>query len=105
MKLGFALHLGFVRMSGRPLDAFRVLPVVLPRHLGKELGIPVPDVASLVRVLRDAVVVSTMSELRTHARRWLYERRLLIVHDRALLALVATASRELEAELRRQSAR
>ncbi|MEY4546537.1 MAG: hypothetical protein RL685_2732 [Pseudomonadota bacterium] len=47
MKLGLVLHLGFVRMSGRPLDAFRVLPVVLLRHLGKELGIPVPDVASL----------------------------------------------------------
>jgi hypothetical protein len=29
-------------MSGRPLDAFRVLPVMLLRHLGKELGIRVP---------------------------------------------------------------
>ena len=47
LKLGLALHMGFVRMSGRPLDAFRVLPAVLLRHLGKELGIPVPDVASL----------------------------------------------------------
>jgi hypothetical protein len=28
LKLGLALHMGFVRMSGRPLDAFRVLPVV-----------------------------------------------------------------------------
>jgi len=25
MKLGLALHIGFVRMSGRPLDAFRHL--------------------------------------------------------------------------------
>ena len=47
MKPGVALHLGFVRMSGRPLDAFRVLPVMLLRHLGKELGIPVPDIPSL----------------------------------------------------------
>jgi hypothetical protein len=47
LKLGLALHIGFVRMSGRPLDAFRVLPVVLLRHLGKELGIPGPDIASL----------------------------------------------------------
>ena len=26
LRLGLALHIGFVRMSGRPLDAFRVLP-------------------------------------------------------------------------------
>ncbi len=134
MKLGLALHLGFVRMSGRPLDAFRVLPVVLLRHLGKELSIPVPDVASLralyargrslgdhqelacrwlgfswmtahqrgalVRALRDEVVgCADREQLLAHARRWLYEHRLLIVHDRALRALVATASRDLEAEL------
>ena len=47
LRLGLALHIGFVRMSGRPLDAFRVLPVALLRHLGRELDIPVPDVASL----------------------------------------------------------
>jgi len=52
LKLGLALHMGFLRMSGRPLDAFRVLPVVLLRHLGKELGIPVPDVASLRALYR-----------------------------------------------------
>ena len=52
LKLGLALHFGFLRMSGRPLDAFRVLPVVLLRHLGKELGIPVPDVASLRALYR-----------------------------------------------------
>jgi hypothetical protein len=133
MKLGLALHLGFVRMSGRPLDAFRVLPVMLLRDLGKELGIPVPDIASLralysrgrtlsdhqelacrwlgfswmtphqrgalVRVLRDEVVgCADREQLLAHARRWLYEHRLLIVHDRALRALVAAASRELEAE-------
>jgi hypothetical protein len=124
---------GFVRMSGRPLDAFRVLPVVLLRHLSKELGIPVPDVASLralysrgrtlsdhqelawrwlgfswmtphqrgalVRVLRDEVVgCADREQLLAHARRWLHEHRLLIVHDRALRTLVASASRELEAE-------
>jgi hypothetical protein len=133
LKLGLALHLGFVRMSGRPLDAFRVLPVALLRHLGKELGIPVPDVASLralyargrtlvdhqdlacrwlgfswmtphqrgvlVRVLRDEVVsCADREQLVALARRWLYEHRLLIVHARAIRAIVATATRELEAD-------
>jgi hypothetical protein len=52
VRLGLALHIGFVRMSGRPLEAFRVLPVVLLRPLGKELGIPVPDIASLRALYR-----------------------------------------------------
>jgi hypothetical protein len=32
LKLGLALHIGFLRMSGRLLDAFRVIPSVLWRH-------------------------------------------------------------------------
>ena len=46
-KLGLALHIGFLRMSGRLLYAFRVVPVALWRHLGNELGIDAPQVASL----------------------------------------------------------
>jgi hypothetical protein len=46
-KLGLALHIGFLRMSGRLLYAFRVVPVALWRHLSLELGIATPDVASL----------------------------------------------------------
>lgn len=46
-KLGLALHIGFLRMSGRLLGAFRVIPVALWRHLGNELGIAAPEVASL----------------------------------------------------------
>jgi hypothetical protein len=133
LKLGLALHMGFVRMSGRPLDAFRVLPVVLLRHLGKELGIPVPDLASLralyargrtlsdhqqlacravgfgwmtqhqrralLRALKDEVLrCSDRERLLAHARRWLYEHRRLIVHDRALRRLVSSALTEVEAE-------
>ena len=43
-KLGLALHIGFLRMSGRLLYAFRVVPVALWRHLSEELGIATPDV-------------------------------------------------------------
>ena len=46
-KLGLALHIGFLRMSGRLLDAFRVVPTTLLHHLGGELGIDAPDIASL----------------------------------------------------------
>jgi len=46
-KLGLALHIGFLRMSGRLLYAFRMVPGGLWRHLSEELGIATPDVASL----------------------------------------------------------
>ena len=38
-KLGLALHIGFVRMSGRPLNSVRAVPAVLLRHLGSVLRI------------------------------------------------------------------
>ena len=46
-KLGLALHIGFVRMSGRPLNSVRAVPAVLLRHLGQMLDIATPDLASL----------------------------------------------------------
>lgn len=131
-KLGLALHIGFVRMSGRPLNSVRAVPTVLLRHLGQMLDIETPDLASLralyargrtlfdhqqqacealgfawmtehqrralVRILRDEVAHSADRErLLLHARHWLYEHRLLIVHDRVIRSLVVAALTELEA--------
>ena len=47
LKLGLALQIGFLRMSGRPLDAFRVVPANLWRHLGAQFAVEAPDIASL----------------------------------------------------------
>lgn len=133
LKLGLALHIGFVRMSGRPLNSARVVPASLLAHLGRELSIAAPDLASvralyargrtlfdhqqqaceclgfswmtehqrraLVRVLRDEVArCADRERLLIHARQWLYEHRLVIVHDRAIRALVAAALVELDSE-------
>jgi len=46
-KLGLALHIGFLRMSGRSLNAIRIVPVALWAHLGKELDVRAPELASL----------------------------------------------------------
>ena len=132
-KLGLALHIGFLRMSGRLLDAFRIVPPALWRHLGKELGVEAPELASLralygrgrtlfdhqqvacealrfrwmsehqrralVRLLGDEVSrCADRDQLLVVARHWLYEHRLLIVHDRAIRTLIAAALVHLEAE-------
>jgi hypothetical protein len=46
-KLGLALHIGFLRLSGHSHDAVRVVPASLWAHLGKELGVRSPDVVRL----------------------------------------------------------
>ena len=131
-KLGLALHIGFVRMSGRALISVRAVPVALLRHLGQTLDIATPVLASLralysrgrtlfdhqqqacevlgfawmsehqrralVRILRDEVAHTADRErLLLRARHWLYEHRLIIVHERAIRALVAAALADLEA--------
>ena len=50
-QLGAALHLGYIKMSGRALDAFDMVPRILLAHLGQELEIPVPT--DLVAPLSD----------------------------------------------------
>ena len=131
LKLGLALHLGFLRMSGRLLDAVRVVPPALWRHLGMTLGVNAPDLASLramygrgrtlfdhqqlacealgfrwmnehqrrslVRLLSDEVSrCADRERLLVFARRWLYEHSLLVVHDRAIRAMIAAALAQLQ---------
>jgi Domain of unknown function (DUF4158) len=46
-KLGLALHIGFLWLSGRLLDAKRMVSATLWRHLGAQLGVASPELASL----------------------------------------------------------
>jgi hypothetical protein len=47
LKLGLALQLGFLRMSGRPLAAVGAVPPMLWHHLGAQFTVAAPDLASL----------------------------------------------------------
>jgi TnpA family transposase len=47
LKLALALQIGFLRMSGCLLEAVRIVPPSLWRHLGEQLGVAAPDLASL----------------------------------------------------------
>jgi hypothetical protein len=52
LKLGLALQIGFLRMSGRVLDAVRIVPPALWKHLGNQFGEQAPDLASLRAMYR-----------------------------------------------------
>ncbi|WP_028215523.1 DUF4158 domain-containing protein, partial [Paraburkholderia mimosarum] len=46
-RFALALHIGFVRMTGRTLDACRYVPRNLWQHLGQQLGIEPPDLGTM----------------------------------------------------------
>ena len=46
-RLGVALQLGFLTMSGRTLHAFQRVPTNLLKHLGEQMEIFAPDIATL----------------------------------------------------------
>ncbi len=46
-RLAAAIQIGFLKMTGRPLDAFDTLPIAVLRHLGTELDIAPPALTSL----------------------------------------------------------
>src|SRR3989475_4245674 len=54
---------------------------------------------SLVRELRDEVArCADRDQLLVRARQWLYKNKLVIVHERAIRTLIASALTQLEAE-------
>ena len=59
-RIGLALHMGFIRMSGRTLDAVDRIPKVLWSHLGTQLGIEPPEMGTLRSLYIDRM--RTLSE-------------------------------------------
>jgi hypothetical protein len=51
-RLGVALQVGFLRMTGRQLNSVRVLPQPILAHLGQQLDIAVPAIASIRALYR-----------------------------------------------------
>jgi Domain of unknown function (DUF4158) len=82
LKLGLALQIGLLRMSGRLLNAVRIVPPSLWRHLRTQFAIEAPDLASLRAMYRRAPTLIEHQQLAREALgfRWLSEpqRRALV---------------------------
>jgi len=87
-RLAVALHIGFIRMTGRTLDVFERVPKRLWAHIGGQIGVDSPDIASLrslyttraqtlydhQQVACDVIGFQQMSEhQRRYVVRWLRE--------------------------------
>ena len=51
-RLGAAIQLGFVRMTGTTLDALDHVPREVLAHVGQQLGQPAPELATLRALYR-----------------------------------------------------
>lgn len=52
-RLAVALHVGFIRMAGRTLDAFERIPKRLWAHIAAQIGIDPPEIATLRSLYTD----------------------------------------------------
>jgi len=52
LKIALALQIGFLRMTGRLLEAVRMVPPALWQHLGQQFDVTAPDLASLRAMYR-----------------------------------------------------
>lgn len=55
LRLGAALQLGFLRMTGRTLEAVNAIPAALLKYIGTQLDLPTPDIASLRAIYRKRI--------------------------------------------------
>ncbi len=96
LKLGLALQIGFLRMSGWLLDAVRIVPPRLWRHLGEQFAVAAPDLASLRAMYRRAptLIEHQQQACETLGFRWLteHQRRALVSVLRG--AIVRTDDRQ-----------
>jgi TnpA family transposase len=46
-RMAFALQLGFLKMTGRTLNSVEIVPPAVLEHLGRQVGVPPPRVASI----------------------------------------------------------
>jgi TnpA family transposase len=90
LKLGLALQIGFVRMSGRLLDAVPMVPPALWQHLGRQFEVAAPDLASLRALYRRSKTLFEHQQIACEALgfHWLSEpqRRALVCALRRELA-------------------
>lgn len=97
LQLGLALQIGFLRMSGRLLDALRMVPPALWRHLGAQFSITPPELASLRALYRRAQTLREHHQIACKALgfRWMseHERRTLLGTIREELARTGDRNR------------
>ena len=61
MRVGAALQIGFLKMSGRALDKFQRVPFAVLEHLNTQVGGPPPDLATVDIIISCPILQQLMS--------------------------------------------
>ena len=88
-RLGIALQIGFIRMTGCTLDAVQIVPATALHHVAAQLHLPAPDIATLRAMYA--------------RRRTLYEHQQLARTATSFVELTDAAERVLNGQLRREA--
>ena len=88
-RLGIALQIGFIRMTGCTLDAVKIVPSAVLHHVAAQLHLTAPDIASLRAMYA--------------CRRTLYEHQQLARLATGFADLTDAAERVLNGQLRRKA--
>ena len=88
-RIGLALHIGFLKMTGRCLNSIQRVPMPVLRRIGEDLGLDVPDLASIRSLYR--------------RRRTLHDHQALATELLERASVPTHAERALTAHLRREA--
>lgn len=137
LRIAAVVHIGFIRMTGRTLDAFDRIPPTVLAFVGQQLNVTAPELSTLralyrwettlfehqawaakqlafrpyndrrQRVLttqlkREATKTVLLAELQRYAKRWLYDRKILLPSRRKLDRLVRRMWRDADREALRE---
>ncbi|MFY7837978.1 MAG: DUF4158 domain-containing protein [Novosphingobium sp.] len=94
-RLGLLLHIGFLRMTGRPLAAFDRIPPVILEFVADHAGVPAPQIATLRAIYRRRMSLFEHQRLAAEAIGW------RTAEDGVLRMLTAFLRRQAETEISR----
>lgn len=94
-RLGLLLHIGFLRMTGRPLAALERIPSVILEFVADHAGVPAPQIATLRAIYRRRMTLFAHQRLAAEAIGW------RTAEDGVLRMLTAFLRRQAETEISR----
>lgn len=105
LRIGAAIQLGFLKMAGCAVSAFKVVPRKLLNHVGQQLGEPAPTIASVRSLYKKrkrtlyehqawAIEQLDLSDMGERQERMLYARMREIARSSASLDVLVQYARE-----------
>ena len=105
LRIGAAIQMGFLRMAGCSISAFKIIPRKLLHHIGQQLGDPAPTIASVRSLYKKrkrtlyehqawAMQQLNLTDMSERQERMLYARMREVARTSASLEILIQYARE-----------